>query len=205
MPIPKKGVRVLGIAESYTGRHSDHIRSTLAGVVMRRDRVIDGIGFGSASVGGMDATDGVLDIFHALKRNDINYIMLSGCVVSWFNIVNPEKILEETGIPLITVTYENSSGLEDDISHHFPEDAERLEAYRRLGTRNEVRLHTGYSVFIRSWGIGKEDSSLLCNLFTLDGKIPEPIRVARLVARATAENFGIHGSNENNSLKFYKK
>ena len=196
MPIPKKGVRVLGIAESYTGRHSDHIRSTLAGVVMRRDRIIDGIGFGSATVGGMDATDGILDIFHSLKRNDINYTMLSGCVVSWFNIVNPAIIVEETGIPLITVTYENSSGLEEDIRHHFPEDAERLEAYHRLGNRIEVQLHTGYPVFIRSWGIGEEDSSLLCNLFTIEGKIPEPIRVARLLARATTDNFGIHSSKE---------
>lgn len=190
MSIPKKGVRVLGIAESYTGRHSDLVRSTLAGVVMRRDLVIDGIEFGSATVGGMDATEGVLDIFHALKRNDINYIMLSGCVISWFNIVNPAQIFDETGTPLITVTYEDSSGLEDDIRHHFPWDIERLDAYHQLGARVEVKLHTGYSVFIRSWGIEESDSSILCNAFTRDGKIPEPLRVARLLARAVSENYG---------------
>ena len=52
MHLPKKGLRVLGIAESYTGRS----RSTIAGVVMRKDLRIDGFAFGAATVGGMDAT-----------------------------------------------------------------------------------------------------------------------------------------------------
>jgi hypothetical protein len=38
MHIPKKGLRALGIAESYSGRSV----SRLAGVVMRKDLRIDG-------------------------------------------------------------------------------------------------------------------------------------------------------------------
>jgi len=155
MHIAKKGLRVLGIAESYYGRE----RSTLAGVVMRKDLVI-------------------MSIFSMLSRKDINCIMLSGCIISWFNVIDPEKILEETGIPVIGVSYEDSEGLEAEIIHHFPSDQKRLNAYKKLGMRKSVDIRTGYRIFVRS-----------CSDFTKDGKVPEPLRVARLIAKSSMEYY----------------
>ena len=66
MHLPKKGLRVFGIAESYTGR----VRSTLAGVVMRKDLRIDGFSFGSVAVGGMDATDEIIRMIEILKQDE---------------------------------------------------------------------------------------------------------------------------------------
>ena len=179
MHIPKKGLRALGIAESYTGRSI----SRLAGVVMRKDLRIDGFIFSTVTVGGMDATASILRMVHELDRRDINVIMLSGCVIAWFNVINPDLIAEETGIPVICVTYEESDGLSADIRHHFPDDSLRITAYENLGDRIPVRLRTHQTIFIRSWGLDQEDAARLCNDFTLEGKIPEPLRVARLCAR----------------------
>ncbi|MCX6686379.1 MAG: DUF99 family protein [Methanoregula sp.] len=179
MHIPKKGLRALGVAESYSGR----TQSTLAGVVMRKDMRIDGIVFGTATVGGMDATDTVVGMVQALMRRDINVIMLSGCVIAWFNVIDPAVVFQKTGIPVIGITYEESDGLSKDILHHFPHDTCRLAAYERLGDRIPVVLHTGQTVFLRGWGIELSDASRLCNDFTLEGKVPEPLRVARLCAR----------------------
>jgi hypothetical protein len=179
MHIPKKGLRALGIAESYTGRSI----STLAGVVMRKDLRIDGFTFSTATVGGMDATESILHMVNQLNRRDINVIMLSGCVISWFNITNPARIAQETGIPVICVTYEDSEGLYEDILFHFPDDNERISAYENLGERTSVELHTHHTIFIRCWGLDQLDAGRLCNDFTLEGKIPEPLRVARLCAR----------------------
>jgi endonuclease V-like protein UPF0215 family len=178
MHIPKKGIRVFGIAESYSGR----TRSTLAGIVMRKDLRIDGFAFGFVTVGGTDATETILSMIKSLERRDINAVMLSGCVIAWFNVVDPARIAGDTGLPVICVTYEESEGLEEDIIHHFPKDAERLAAYRRLGDRTEVRLSSGI-IFIRGWNIEPSDAARLCSDFTLEGKIPEPLRVARLCAR----------------------
>jgi endonuclease V-like protein UPF0215 family len=122
MHIPKKGLRALGIAESYSGRQY----STLSGIVMRKDLKIDGFAFARATVGGMDATDAVRMIVQKLARKDINVIMLSGCVISWFNVMDPGAICDETKIPVICVTYEGSEGLESDIATHFPGDDVRL-------------------------------------------------------------------------------
>lgn len=179
MHIPKKGLRAFGIAESYSGRTC----STLAGVVMRKDLRIDGFSFGKVTVGGIDATNCILDMVRGLDRCDINVIMLSGCVIAWFNVVDPARISNETGIPVICVSYEDSDGLEADIRHHFPRDAERIATYKRLGERLPVTLHTHKTIFLRAWGLSLTDASKLCNDFTLEGKIPEPLRVARLCSR----------------------
>jgi endonuclease V-like protein UPF0215 family len=179
MHVAKKGLRVLGIAESYSGRE----RSTLAGIVMRKDLRIDGAAFSQVTVGGTDATDAVVRIVELLERRDINLIMISGSVIAWFNILDPEAVAAATGLPVIAVTYEASEGIEEDILHHFPGDEERLRAYRRLGERIPVRLRTGHEIYIRPHGIGESDAARLCDDFTLDGKVPEPLRVARLVAR----------------------
>ncbi|WP_048148122.1 endonuclease dU [Methanolacinia paynteri] len=177
----KSGVRVLGIAESFVQGAN---KSVLAGVVMRRDMVIDGTAFGFSTIGGTDATDAVLNIFASLQRKDINYIMLSGCVISWFNIIDPERVCSEINVPVIGVTYEDSGGLADDIMHHFPGDEERLSAYKKLGIRERVILKTGYDVYLRSWGVDNTEACFVCDSFTKEGRIPEPLRVAGIVARA---------------------
>jgi endonuclease V-like protein UPF0215 family len=180
MHLAKRGLRALGIAESFSGRAS----STMAGVVMRKDLRIDGISLASLTVGGMDATDAVLSIIASLARRDINVVMVSGSVVAWYNILDPEAISERSGLPVIVVTYEESEGLEGDIAHHFPGDLDRLRAYRKLGDRVPVELGEGAEVFIRAAGISTDDAARILRDFTRDGKVPEPVRVARLVARA---------------------
>jgi hypothetical protein len=180
MHLAKRGLRVLGVAESFTGRAS----STMAGVVMRKDLRIDGVALASLTVGGMDATDAVLAIIETLGRRDINVAMVSGSVVAWFNILDPEAISDRSGLPVIVVTYEDSEGLEEEILHHFPGDEDRLRAYRKLGDRVPVELEGGAQIFIRATGISPEDAARVLKDFTRDGKVPEPVRVARLVARA---------------------
>lgn len=192
MHIAKKGLRVLGIAESFS---SDN-RSILAGVVMRKDLRVDGFSFDTTTVGGMDATDSVVALYRNFYRKDINAVMISGCVISWFNIIDPLRIREETGRPTIVVTYEDSEGIEKDIIHHFPHDEVRLSCYRALGTRIPHLLPTGYTIYMRAYGISDEDAGALCSAFTYDGKIPEPIRVARLFARAVMQSQILSGMRE---------
>ncbi len=179
MHVPKKGLRALGIAESYRGRSV----SRLAGVVMRKDLRIDGFTFSTVTVGGMDAGDSVIHMVNELERSDINVIMLSGCVIAWFNIIDGSRVFQKTGIPVICVTYEDSDGLMKDIRYHFPDEDTRISAYESLGKRTPVKLHTHQTIFIRCWGLNLEDAARLCNDFTLEGRIPEPLRVARLCAR----------------------
>ena len=177
----KAGLRALGIAESFV-RTMDH--SILAGVVMRADLRVDGLAYARASVGGDDATEAVLDIYRELDRRDINAILLEGAVISWFNIIDLAEVWHKTGRPLICLTYQDSPGLEKYIRDYFPSPEEKLQRYRNLGQRSSIRLKTGYVVYVRAFGADLEETRILLNKFTRDGRKPEPLRLASLAARA---------------------
>ncbi|MCS7116339.1 MAG: DUF99 family protein [Nitrososphaerales archaeon] len=179
----KKGIRALGIAESFRKGKAD--RSILSGVVMRSDLIIDGFVFGSATLGGDDATDQIIKMFERLRRNDINLIMLGGAIISLYNIIDIDRLYQYTNTPIICLTFEESKGLEPHIKHHFPQGWEKkLEAYKKLGERVPLRLKTGHTVYVRTSGITIDDAEIILNRFTLQGSIPEPIKVARILARS---------------------
>jgi endonuclease V-like protein UPF0215 family len=182
--LQKKAIRCFGVAESF--RKGALPYSILSGVVMRADLVIDGFSFGKATLGGDDATDSILTMFKALNRKDVNTIMLGGTIISLFNIIDIDKIYDSLSIPVISVTYNVSEGLESHILHHFKEEEceRKLEAYKRLGERKKILLHTGKHVFIRCAGIGEDNASYIIDKFTLQGAVPEPIRIARLLSRS---------------------
>ena len=181
--VHKKGIRVLGIAESFRRGYET---SVLAGIVMRSDFIIDGFSFTHITVGGMDGTNGILRLFDALQRDDVNVLMLNGCVISWFNIIDINEVYARLQIPLICVTYEESEGLEEHIAKHFEaEDRDaRIEAYTQLGNRVPVYLHDQFEVLIRVLGMEEAEAGALLKKFTMHGKVPEPLRVAKIAARA---------------------
>ena len=185
--LSKPALRTLGIAESFVRACPT---SRLAGVVMRADLRVDGISFANATVGGDDATEGVVNIYEQLKREDINALILSGAVISWFNIIDLQRIFDHIQKPVVCLTYEESLGLEKYICQYFLEPGQKLERYQRLGPREMIRLKTGYDVFIRVMGTTADEARVLLNKFTLDGRIPEPIKVARLAARAMMHSNG---------------
>jgi len=182
--VNKRGVRVLGIAESFLKTEPS---SRLAGVVMRKDLRVDGFGFARISVGGDDATEGILKIFRELDRSDINALLLNGSVISWFNIVDLDFVFEETGLPVISLTYEESEGLEGYIREYFPCPQKKIDLYRKLGPREPLWLKTGFDVYARFLGVTAEETKGLLNSFTLEGRVPEPLRVARLLARCISK------------------
>jgi len=176
----KPGVRALGVAESF----SDD-RSTLAGVVVRASSVVDGFAFGSCAVGGTDATDAIVALFDDLDREDVRYLLVSGIAPAWFNIIDLHALQQRVDRPVISVTYEGSDGLAPALREQFDGDAleTRLETYRRQPPRRELTVNDE-TVFVRSVGIDDGDANDVVRAFTPEGGRPEPLRVARLAARA---------------------
>jgi len=112
--------------------------------------------------------------------------MLDGLIVSMYNIIDGEEIRENTNVPVIAITFKDSEGLEGAIQHHFSKDSNlKLEQYHKLGQRDKILLKTGKLVFVRYWGLSSKEAFTIVNCFTLQGSIPEPIRIAKLVARAS--------------------
>jgi len=112
--------------------------------------------------------------------------MLDGLIISMYNIINGEEIRENTNVPVIAITFKDSEGLEGTIQHHFSKKSKsKLEQYHKLGKRDKILLATGKLVFVRYWGLSSKEAVTIVNCFTLQGSIPEPIRIAKLTARAS--------------------
>jgi len=179
--LEKKGLRGLVIAESFT-QYSK--KSILAGVVMRRDFLIDGFVFGKATVEGDDATETILSMYKKLNRPDISYLLISGIIISMYNIIDLKKISHSLDLPVIGVTYQDSEGIEEAIRHHFPDSYEsKLKEYQELENREKISLHTSYDIYIRKEGCTLSDVKHLLDKLTLQGSFPEPLRVAQLLAK----------------------
>jgi endonuclease V-like protein UPF0215 family len=178
----KAGARALGVAESYRGE------STVAGCVVRADRVVDGLSFASCTVGGTDATAAILDLFHRLDREDIQHLLVAGIAPAWFNILDLHRLHDATGLPTLSVSFEESEGLAEGIREAFTGEARqrRLGTYRAQPPRRPVAVGDD-RVFLRSVGIPDDRAAEVVRAFTPEGGRPEPVRVARLAARAGDE------------------
>ena len=175
----KSGVRALGIAESFREG-----RSTFAGVVTRASRVVDGFAFATCTVGGTDATDTVCTLLDDLGREDVRYVLVSGIAPAWFNVLDLHRIADHTDRPVLSVTYEESEGLEPALREQFDGDAlkQRLSTYRDQPDRQRVHVDAEL-LFVRAVGLDDGEAATVVDSFTPEGGRPEPLRVARLAAR----------------------
>ncbi|MFB6308696.1 MAG: DUF99 family protein [Haloarculaceae archaeon] len=180
----KSGVRALGVAESYR-----ETTSTLAGAVVRASRVVDGFVFGTCTVGGSDATAAIAGMVDRLDRADVQYLLVAGIAPAWFNVLDLRALHDRTDLPVVSVTFEESPGLESAIREAFDDREtveDRLATYRAQPDRHRVGVD-GETVFVRSVGIDEAEAADVVRAFTPEGGRPEPLRVARLAARAAEE------------------
>ncbi len=179
--LEKKGLRCLAIAESF---RQNSTKSILSGIVMRKDFLIDGFVFGNATLEGNDATDAILKMYYELNRPDVSYILISGLIVSLYNIIDIKKLFDLLKVPIIGVTYHDSHGIESSLKHHFPNSyLSKLSEYKKLGQREKITLKTNYDVFVRLEGCTLSEAEKILNDLTLQGSYPEPLRVSQLLSK----------------------
>ena len=180
--LEKNGIRGLAISESF---RQDSEKSVLAGIIMSNDFVIDGFVLGNSTIKGDDATDQIISMYKKLERPDICYIIISGIIISLYNMVDIKKIYDTLMIPVIGVTYADSSGLEETIKKHFPENYdEKIKQYAKIGNREKISLNTSHDVYVRIEGCTISECKQLLNKITTHGAISEPLRVAHLLAKS---------------------
>jgi endonuclease V-like protein UPF0215 family len=96
---------------------------------------------------------------------------------------------DHTDLPVVSVTFESSPGLEGAIREAFDDPnvvQDRLATYRAQPERRPVSVNDE-TVYVRSVGIDDSAAADVVRAFTPEGGRPEPLRVARLAARGLAE------------------
>lgn len=187
----KKGVRALGVAESYRGEDGD---SYLAGAVVRADSVVEGLRFTTITVGGTDATESIVELYDDFDREDVRFVLVSGIAPAWYNIVDIGAVHDKTDVPVVSITYEegDDNGLKNTIEEEFEGDAveQRLALYDALPPRRRLTVEGKRELYVRSVGVTDDRADRWVRGFTRsdeESARPEPVRVARLAARGLLE------------------
>lgn len=134
-------------------------------------------------VDGIDATEKLLDMLLGVKADAI---MLGGITFAGFNIVDPQKILDETGVPVIVYSGKkpDSEKMLRALKNHFDDWRMRWEIVSALGPVHSVETHPGEPpiYFEVVGGSPQWAKEILCKSATIS-RIPEPVRVAGIIAR----------------------
>jgi endonuclease V-like protein UPF0215 family len=179
----KHGLRVLGLDDGPFKKFVD-TKTVLVGVIMRMNYPVEGISVREITVDGMDSTETVMSMIHSRFRDDIDFVMSNGITFAGFNIFDIQEINWETGIPVIAVTRKKPSleNISSALSHHFKDGEERIKIITKIPV-DEIRC--GYrTLYINRAGIELNDAVTLIRNTASTGNIPEPVRLAHLIATA---------------------
>ncbi len=181
--IIKSQIRVLGIDDSPFTFQSK--KALIVGVVARLPMYIEGIMRTEITVDGSDANDAIIAMLARSRyREQVRLILFDGVTVGGFNVIDIQRIHRETGIPCATVTREmpDFDRMEAALRAHFPDWKDRLAVIKRnpmfkVGPRR-------HSVFATLSGMDAENFEMILSECTVQGRLPEPLRIAHLISSA---------------------
>ncbi len=184
--IMKPQSRVLGIDDAPF-HFSDESTHVICAVV-RIPQYLEAVMVGTVSVDGSDANDVLLRILGDSRYTEgLSLILVDGVALGGFNVVDIDLLHRELGIPIVTVTRDQPDvpAMVQALRKKFDDWARRAE----IITRNKLeKISTGHKpIFVTSAGISGAELKEAIELSTVRGALPEPIRVAHLIATAIAK------------------
>jgi len=185
----KQQLRILGVDDGpFTFDMED---TPLVGVLMRQG-YIDAVFVSRVGVDGDDATARLVEIVNGPYREQIKAVMIDGIAFGGFNVVDIEEVHRQTGVPVITVTRSapDVPAMKEALRHHFREWEPRWRVIER-NLPSPVESG-GYTLHIRAVGTDLQEAVRLIDLSRVRGALPEPLRVAHLIATAVARGHS-HG------------
>ncbi len=187
----KKEIRLLGIDDSPFKFRENNV--TIIGVVMRAGEYIEGVIKKEVKIDGFDSTEKCIEMVNKTRhKTQIKAILLDGIALGGFNIVDIEKVFLETNVPVITVTRDkpDNKKIKSALLKHFTDWEMRFNLIKK-GRLLEIKTKHN-PIFIKCAGISADEAKEIIKISTIRGVIPEPIRVAHIIASGTTrgESYG---------------
>lgn len=178
----KQEIRVLGIDD---GKFKPHTKGEVlvVGVVFRGGVSIDGVMHTTVAIDGLDATEKLAAMINASPhKRQLRLVMLNGVTLAGFNLVDLPKLHADTGLPVIALT-QVKPDLDDIHSalKHLPDSETRWRIIQNAGEIHEV-TNRGSKLYMGLAGIALSEALVVLDLTTVRGSLPEPLRVAHLIA-----------------------
>jgi len=187
----KHQVRILGIDDSPF-KFGDSA-ALVVGALVRAPSYLESVMKTEVAVDGTDASEKVVDMVQGSRyRDQVKLILIDGIALAGFNVLDLDIIHSSLGVPVLTVTRDRPdlAKMRTALMKHFPDWKERFG----LLTKHELReIPTDHKPLYAS-GIGLEwlEFKELVKASTVRGAVPEPLRIAHLIATAMVrgESYG---------------
>jgi len=173
--------RFLGIDDSF-----DKTKCCVVGCVTC-EGYVEGFMYAEIEIDGLDATEKIVGMLKKSKfGKQIKCIFLPGITLGGFNLVDIQKVYEETETPVVVVMRRKPDMEEFDSAMR---NLENYSIRKRIAERaGEIRK--AGKLYIQTAGLSFDEARELVGAATLRGNMPEPVRIAHLVASAI-----IHGES----------
>jgi len=140
---------------------------------------------GWIKVDGLDGTDRALKLLSTLSLTECP-ILLAGATFGGFNLIDPRKLQNRFRTPTIVVvgSRPDNNAVKRALVRHFSDWRERWSVIRSLGPLRSVRTVASENpVCYEAFGCSSVDARNILKGWALVSRVPEPLRVAGLVAR----------------------
>lgn len=187
----KKEVRILGIDDSPF-KFSDKF-TRIIGVIMRTTGYIEGVLSNQVLTDGNDATTICIDMIRKTRhKQQIKLIMLDGVAFGGFNIVDINKIYSSIELPIITITRDKPdfNKIKNALKKKFLDWEDRWNVVSNGELFKVSTMHN--PIYIKIVGLSIDEAKEIIKNSTIRGVIPEPIRIAHLIASGVSrgESYG---------------
>jgi endonuclease V-like protein UPF0215 family len=192
----KPEIRILGFDDgAFEPRSKGSV--PVIGVIFRGGKFLDGAVRTDVAVDGTDATEKIVKLINSTRhKQQLKVIMLDGITVAGFNVIDIKQLHEKTGIPIIV------------INRKMP-DIKKVEAALRNLDNFETRWHAienageikqcavdvsdrsmsveQRKIYFQAVGLDDTKAREIIKISTTHSYIPEPLRVAHLIAEAVTK------------------
>lgn len=179
----KPQARVLGVDDAPFA--FEDAETEVVGVVVRAPSYVEGVMTTRVAVDGRDATDRLAAMIGGSRyRDGLALVLLDGAALGGFNVVDIVRLHGEVGVPVATVTKKepDAAAIEKALRARFPDAEERLAILRRAKVSKVRTAHK--PLYVSCAGLAVREVAEAIAACTVRGSLPEPIRIAHLVATA---------------------
>jgi uncharacterized protein len=156
---------------------------TVVGAVFA-DRRFDGVLMAAVEKDGSDATE-VLGAAIAGSRfhQHIQLVLLQGVTLAGFNVVDATALHVQVARPILIVARKapNMSAIRRALESRIPGGHAKWQSIERLGPMEPCA-----GVYVQRIGLTAEEARAVVDRLAIHSQIPEPLRVAHLIAGAIA-------------------
>jgi len=180
----KPEIRVLGIDDGQFVPHSKS-QVLIVGVVFRGGYWLDGVMSTQMTNDGLDATQNISKmILESPHYRQLRVVMLNGITFAGFNVVDIKALNAQTGLPVIAMTNKKPDLIKvQSALQHLPNSHERWKAVLNAGELYSLTPKAGRQrIFFETAGVSKSLAEEIILLTSTRSSIPEPLRVAHMVA-----------------------